>query len=274
MNNVYIFSKKNFIANNNNNNYEVNKNQVLKLSNIKENDTIKIFGNNTYKEINISKTEYSNYYRHWHFNDNVYLEIISNSFDCLIQKVTTKNFEAFIYNNCVRVFYKELCYAYYYLQNNQTVSTTFEKDNILYICNSINSLIFNGDNLSFSLFKTEKIIKNEKNIEILCKFPKNISYLLYFSFNFKTQTLSVKKLKKENTNQNLPIECLFFYLCKNKISDAKDFLLDKTLFENLVKYFNCFDDIVEIENHYYLYNSNQFIPLNLKFKDGIIEEVD
>jgi len=145
------------------NNFSINKNSICKVSYARENDYVQIKNEENFINIDLKKISFNNFYRVWKTTQNIYVEILSTSFNNLKQKLKSKNFEVYIYETAIRVIYKEECTSHVY--NSLDTSYMLEDDNFLYLFNSKNILILDIKNFSFSLFKKEKIIKINKNIK-------------------------------------------------------------------------------------------------------------
>lgn len=270
MDSINIFSLNNFIIKNDENTYHINKNCYVTV-NSNLNNLIILNKNNKLK-INLKNLELTNNsYRLFEYNNSKFLQIISCGFNNLQQKYTSPNFEVLIYDDAILIINKTICYAYYY--NSSSESYFFEYENYIYVFNNLNLLMFNSQTKTFTLLNTLKIAIENDNYEVLCQLPKLSDYLILYTFNKKNNSLTIKKLK-EKTNKNIPIVYNFFYQAKFNIQQAKLLLKNEDLFNNCNKYFNEYDDIIEINEKYYLFNYNKITPINFLIKDNLIDDID
>ena len=273
MNNIYLFSQSSFLVNSNIN---INKNNFLKL-------TINPKTSLSYKkniddccsvQINFTDLKSNNFYRVFHFNEDIFVELITSDFNSLHSVYTTKTCEVFIYNNSVRIIKNNMCYTYFY--NIDSENFVLEQDENLYIFNRKNIIIFNLNKITFSLMHLKKFVKNDKNIEFLCKLTCNSAYFLHFSVDLTKSNIIVKKLKSgENKTNSKSIPYSLFYLAKYNFNECKFFLSDASLLEKVVSYFNNYENILEIENQYYIYNSNIITPISFTINNNNkVEDID
>lgn len=272
MNNIYIFSQNAFNIEFNNQQFNINKNQSLKILHGQDCQNVLVKNINGEFNLNLTSQTPSNFYKCWNYNNDIFYEIITTSYNCLLEKFATKNCEVFVFDNAAKIIYQNKCYFYYY--NCSTPSDFLEDDNCLYIFNQNNLLIFDKTSLTFNLLKVKNHQKNNKNIEILCNFPKNIEYFLYFLFNLANSNITTKKLCKGEINKNVPLEYLIFYLCKNNFEEVKKYISNNLEFSSLCEYFKKFDNIVCIQNKYYLYNSAEIVEANFKTENNIVVDID
>ena len=126
------------------------------------------------------------------------------------------------------------------------------------------------------LEKCKKYAKNGENIEVLCKIPKNNVYFILYNFDIVNNNVNKKFYKNENIllydAYSLPI--IFFYLVKNNIPDAKNFLGQNINFDELKKYLCQFDDIWEIDGEYVLSSSKQICKIKFEIQNNLIIEID
>ena len=274
--NIYIFSKLFLNAKHQNQTYSINKNCTLKIENVKESENIEIYCPQ-YKNqsifINPFTAKSCNFFNVWNLNSDIFIEIISTSFNNLIQKIHTQNCEVFLYQNSLRLIYENICYTYNY--ENLTTSFAIEKDNKIYIYNSANVVVFDLKNKTFKKLIVEKVSKNNEQIEILCKILPFLNYFLLFFINLNNSSVQIKKLKKDiqPINPSL-LPNIIFSLCSFEISDLSEYLSSNINCKNLFEYFAKFQNLITIENNNYLYNFEEFVPINFIIKNNIIVDID
>ena len=209
MDKLYVFSKASFIIRNENQIFHVNKNCTCKISNIKNNETIFIVDPKSEKNMPIclDKMHSCNFYRYCSEGDIKLLNIITTSFDNLVQKLTTQNSEIYIYQNAIRLIYDGCCYTYNFCGFEP--SKAIEHEDKIYIFNNKNLLFFDKKNLTFSLLKVERFSKNNNNFTLFCKISRIFGYFLLFVINFSSNSVKIKKFK--TTLYTVPQDAIFYY---------------------------------------------------------------
>lgn len=275
MKKVYVFSFEPFVVSLQNKIFNVNKNAHVELSGMQENDTIQIFQQNEPNKIltiNPLKIKTNNFVRKNFCDNNLFLQIVATDFSNLIQKISIKDAEIFIYENSVRLIFQNSCYTHSY--TNSFDCHAIKNDNNIYLINDKNLLIFNCINKTFNKLIIEKYLKNTEKIEFLCKIPRNFCYFLYFFINLSNNKVSIKKLKKGDfTIKERALPHSIFYLIKNGFEDSKKYLSNVD-YKNLNNYFNSFEDIININNNHYLISSNQITSIIFKIENNKIIDID
>ena len=273
MNNVYIFSRNNFVVEHKNKALLVNKNSTLKLTDIKD-DVVKFYSpsrpQNAYP-LNLNNLQTCNYYRCNKFNNDFYVELIAASFDNLLQKFNTSSCEVYVYEETVRIIFKNKCYSYFFNYSNDTSIIEFEEK--LYIFNNKNLIIFDLQKLTFNYLKTEKYLKKDEKLEILCKIPRNFNYFVLFSFSLKNNKVTSKKYINEKFDFAPPPYSIF-YLSKYNFDDVKKQISGELNTDKLKNYFSSFENVVEIDGKHYLISFNQICPFVIKSENGVVVDID
>lgn len=254
---IYIFSSKPFCVYSLQKKYLLNKNCAIKLTQDQKENALTVYDDFGKIEINLTNLTPSNYYNSWVINNDTYINILTTNYNSIMLKKTTPNFDVEVYNNSIRIFCDEKCFCNNFTFCKNTHIAQIDQD--LYIFNEKNLIIFNKKNKSFNKLIVQKLAKNDKNIEILCKITEKMDYFLHFSLNLTDNLITIKKLKQKEILQSQSPQVTFFYLCKNNFDDAKKLLNDESLFANAHNYFLQFDDILQINDQYYLYNQSQFV---------------
>lgn len=272
MKNIYIFSQSYFIVKHKDKTYEINKNCYLKLTNTHFDDFF-MFGNkfNNFKTIYLNNLNTNNFVKAFQFEDKVFIELIACEFDSIVNEFICDRFNVFVYENSVRII-SDRCYTYFF--DAQTENFCCFNNEHIFIFNEKNLITFNKKQKTFCYLIVEKFAKSNENVEILCKISKNFNHFLHFSFNIKNNLISTKKLKQVNIPDTIFNIMSFFHLSKNNFLDAKSHMQNPKQFEDIKKYFNLFENIIEIENCYYLYNQTQIVKLNFQIIDNKIAEID
>lgn len=273
MENIYLYSQNPFEITLNKNLLLLDKNKIICLG--KNAGNILIHCNNGLlmsNEINLQEIETTRHIKVYNINNIKLIEIIAITNDNIINKFTTKKCEVYVYENCVDICYNSKFYSYYYKSFKDNY--VFEKNDILYIFNENNLLEFNLKNNSFNSLKIKNIAKNGEIFEILCEIPYNNIYFLLFQFNFNNNNLQIKTYKKGNLKADkylLPF--VLFAFCKNNIDSAKD-IIDKNInYDNLQKYIQNFNQIIEINNTIYLLG-NDITTFSCQIENNTIIDID
>lgn len=273
MNNIYFFSLNNLRIKCGKDEFLLGKNRAIKIDNPQE--IIKVYSSHMVVnslDINLSKAESNNHIRVNELSGDKFVEIIAINNDNIINKHSTLNAEVYIYDNYVDICFSTKFYTYYY--NGLVDSRVMEKDKKLYIFNMSNLLIFDMQKKSFNLLKCKKMAKNDNIYELLCNIPYNNVYFLLFSFNFKNNLITIKTYKKDILNyDNYSLPYVFFGMCKAGILKAKNLIDEKINYDNLLNYFNDFDNMIEINNKIYLCGKN-LSEFNCKIENNKIIDVD
>ncbi len=273
MKEIIIFSQDSFTATHNNNKFFINKNAHIKISNYNPNEILEVACKNNTLQIPLNNLRTNNFYKAFNYKNKQYIEIIATNFDNLLYKYTTKSCEMFIYDNSIRIIKSNKCYSYYFKQSSNNY--TIEQHENLYIFNQNNLIIFNFNHSTINSLKVEKFKKNDNFIELLCKIPNNFNYFLHFCVNIQKNTINIKKYKHGEitaTPQNL--FSLFFYLCKYSICDAKKIIARDLGFQDLTNYLQRFENILEINGEYFIYNQTEFVSADVKIENGKIIDID
>lgn len=273
MNKIYLFSLNEINLNYNNNNYIISPNKFVKLEdylneNIEISSKIGICNNlllQNLQESNLLKLKISN------LNDFKLIEIISTNID-KINKLKTKKCEIDIFCDHVEICYKTKYYSYYFECSNDNYA--IEDNNSVYIFNNNKLLKFDLNNCSFTYLNCKQFSKKGDTIEILCQTQFNNTYFLLYSFNLTKNNVYIKRYKKgeiEISSYNLPF--IVFGLLKCDFYDAKSYFDNNLEFEKIKKYLNSFNNIIEIENKFYLLGSNS-TEVKFTINNKIIVDID
>lgn len=275
MNKIYIFSFGNFFVEFNNQEYAINGNKYLELSCLKHYDFLKIYSSKSYAnkiEADLNNIESNNYFRVFTLNGNTFVEIVACNFLSLTQKILAGECEVFVYENSIRVIFKSVCYCFYFVSSMQNNAVFF--NNILYVYNEKNILVFDCNLKTFNLLKVEKFEKNNKKIEILCKIPHNYCYFLLFLIDLSLNKVEIKKYKKGEINyskESLPYAV--FYLIKFKFDEAKKYL-ENISYEKILSYFGEYENIACLNNEFYLCNHFKVTPVKFEIENNKIVDID
>lgn len=273
MKEIIIFSQDSFTATHNNNKFFINKNAHIKISNYNPNEILEINYKNITLHIPLNNLCSNNFYKVFNYKDKQYIEIIATDFNNLLYKYTTKSCEIFIYDNSIRIIKNNKCYSYYF--KNGLNNYTIEQYECVYIFNENNLTIFDFNHSTFNSLKVEKFKKNNKFVEFLCKIPNNFNYFLHFIADTQKNTINMKKYKHgEVTTNSQNIFNLFFYLCKHSISDANKFISNNLNFQDLTDYLQKYENILQINDEYFIYNQTELISIDIKIEDGKIIDID
>lgn len=268
---LYIFSRGDFFVEANGQSHPINKNCVCKITNIEHNN-IRFYNDVGTIIINLKKPKSCNYYRVWKLNENLFIELIATSFNNLNQKVSTKNFEVLFYDKAIRILSGNFCHTQPFITEK---SYAIETNDFLYILNSANMIVMDLKTECFSNFKVNNFLKKESGFEVLAHNYHAPEYFLHFSFNLKNNSVSIKKLHDNaNVSNYASIPHLVFCLCKNEVKKVSEYLGKNIAFDELCSYLKNFDNIINIENKYYLYNNYEIVEVNFIIKDNIVIDVD
>lgn len=273
---VYIFSLKNFSIVHNNKSYIVSSNNYLKLVDF-ENNTLQVFNSKNKSEcfvIDLNNINSTNHYRVFKTSKTIFIELISAEVINTYKILNTKNCQIFIKTNSLHVVYDDIVYPYYFCLDNDTNAIEFESN--IYIFNKKCLILFNLTSKSFSYFECIDFNKNDKSIEIIVKFLKNNEFFIHFSFNLNKNMVSIKNLKNKNelllNKYNLPYYA--FNLIKHGFVNAKNLFCSSVDINALHSYLCRYDNIVELDDKFYIYNHNSITVINFIFEDNLIKEID
>lgn len=273
---IYIFSKKKFEIKVRNDKKFIDKLNFIKINDYDNSD---IFIKDHYGSLNLSSLQImsgvpSLNYKSYLHNNIMFLEIISTNLQSIILKKLIKDYTIYILQNNLIVLYKENFYSYYF--NYKDNIQVYEKNNILYIFNKINLIIFDSINKTFCYLKCIKYEENEQIFNILCTFNENSNYFLSFIFNKTSKEIIISKHKKNHLYLKNPSQIIndFFYLIKLDFSYAKN-LIDKNIdFNQIKQYLLPFHSILKFENEYYIFTKNDVRLIKFKTENGKIIYID
>ena len=277
MDKLYIFSQNNLYIKSKEDWLPINSIRNLLIQNFND-ENLQII-ENTYNQSFITNLCFNKQYifsniRTSMIDNNLYCEIIHSNNSKPLQKFCTKTCEVYIYNNYVEILNNNNFFDYYFCAEKNNFA--IENDDIIYIFNDNNILEFDTKINSFCLKKCKKYAKNGENIEVLCKIPKNNVYFILYNFDIINNNVNKKFYKNENIllydAYSLPI--IFFYLVKNNIPDAKNFLGQNINFDELKNYLSQFDDIWEIDGEYVVSSGKQICKIKFEIKNNLIVDID
>lgn len=272
MNKLYFYTLHEFEIKDTNNKFELNKNCFFQLDYCDSIQIVDKFSNQSlslkYHQLDSLKSLNCK-----PFEDNLFIELFPIEINPIEKHITT-NCEIIIFENSVKIIYKNVYYSYYYNLKDQNY--IIENNDILYIFNSINCLCFDLKNKSFDLKKCKKISKNNKNIEILCNLNQNIDYFVLYNFNLSTNNVYIKKYKATNKIQldNYSLIFTFFNLLKNDFEESKKFLSKEIDYYQIKNYIKQYDRIIELNNTFYLSNHNEIEKIDFKIQNNVIVDID
>lgn len=276
MSKIYIFSKNEFEIYHNGQNFNLNKFTSLSLKSITEKEQITLSENccGYLKTLTLLPfTIYgNNYFNTYSLNDIKYINLISLDFENLISEITTKNFNIKIFTNAILVCNNKKCWSYCFKSTDNNYA--LEIDENLYIFNSFNLIKINTKTLVSTTLITSKLEVNLNKCEILCRIPKTNTHFILFIFDLSENTINIKKLKNDTILNINSLPYLVFYLSKLEFEDVSNYLSTQIQYESLKNYLNNFDDIIEIENEFFIYSKNNFIKINFIIINNIVNEID
>lgn len=280
MDNLYFFSKNEIMLNTEKISTGINDTKTICLqeNNLQNIELSEIINNQIFS----SKLSFNNNFENYLSNNiisskidnNVYCEIIYAGKQSPLQKFTTENCEVFIYASHVEILYKNKYYSYFFDAKEECYC--FEQNTNIYILNQNNLLVFDLKIKAFCLKKCKKYAKNDKNIEILCKTPKNNTYFLHYNFDTSNNQITIKQYKNNSqlTFDNYTLPIVFFHLVKNNFDDAKLLLSNNINFDNIKNYFSRFNDIWEIDGKFLLTSCDMICNINFEIQNNLIIDID
>lgn len=276
MSKIYFFSKSKFELLHNNINYTINEFKSISMLNVVEYDLITLTQNCSgyLKTINLfpQTIKGNNFFDIYNFNRNRFVNLISLDYENLISEINTNSFNIKIYSSSILIINKQICLSYYFKSSKNNYA--FEIGEKLYIFNEFNLIQINTKSYISTMLITKKLETNSNNLEILCKIPKSNKYFVLFTFDLNDNTISIKKLMNNATIDNISLPYLVFYLCKLEFEEVSIFLSDKINIEDLKNYLNNFNEMVEIENKFFIYSKNKFETINFNIENNIITDID
>lgn len=271
MEKIYLYSQNSYNITTAGTIATLDKFRCINLENVKSFSIKSLNGFDKDYEVCPSKIFNSNHLKVYQTDEFKLIEIVALPEE-IINKFTLKKCEVYVYENHIDICYNSKFYSYYYKSFKDNY--VFEKDDIIYIFNDINLLQFNLKNNSFNLLKIKKLAKNGEIFEILCEIPYNNVYFLLFLFNFNNNNLQIKTYKKGDLKlDNYSLPFVLFALCKNNIESAKDIIDKKIDYNNLQKYIQNFNQIIEINNTIYLLGNNM-TTFSCKIENNTIIDID
>ena len=99
---------------------------------------------------------------------------------------------------------------------------------------------------------------------------------MLYTFDLINNELAKRQYKNNNTFtiDNFTLPLVFFHLVKNNFDDAKLLLSQNIVFDDIKEYICQFDDIIEIDNQYYLSSFNNICKIKFKIENNTIIDVD
>jgi len=277
MDKFYLFSKNEFLAKHNSQSYTINSINSLLIEHCLPEDKIEIeqnfYGYNKslilFPNISIS----NNFYNVLKVNNDNFIELISTSFENVIQEINLENCCIKIYLNAILLFYNQKCYSFAFKSSENNYA--LKVNDYVYVFNGLNLIKISLTHLNSTYLIVENFSIIDKNIEILCKFPKSFTYFLLFCFNLNNNNLNIKKLKNErNIIQRNSLPYVLFYLCKFDFEDAKNVLSKNIELDKIKNYLSVYDEIIEIDNTYFLYSKNKITNIFFNIQNNVIEDID
>ena len=264
-----IFSLGGFCLTDNNQVLNINKNTYIKTP-----DTILKLSDNLCPKnqiiLDTKNVQSCSMYKASIINNIRFIEIINSGEKVLKNKYITKNCEINIFENHVLIVYNGKVYSYYfdYYENTQA----FEINGKAYIFNNKYFLIFDMGLLVFSHYFVVEI--NYKNLEILCRLPKNLNYYIYIKLNTINNSVFIKKLKKSGNDLAYLLPYKLFYLSKNNFQDVSVFVKNSIDCKNLFRYFNEYENIFNIDDKFYITRHDGIHSLTITIEDKYISDID
>ncbi len=273
MKKIYIFADDYYEIKYLNEKYFVNANTSAILENINYEDNIEIYCSRTHtnSKVCLNKLCSCNQFSVHEMNGEIFLYLHFATFDNLI-KIINEPCEILIYDNSIRIIFESLCFCMPFCGKAETLAT--EKDENVYIFNEKNIVVFNKENKTFITLKVKEYKKTLKNTEILCKLPKINGYFLLFIFS-NNKLIEIKKLKKQNgQNPSKALPYLIFYLCKFNFDECRNFVSDGIEVSKLSTYFDKYDNLIELENNYYIFSQQNIAKIDFEMLDNKVINID
>ncbi|MBE7082168.1 MAG: hypothetical protein E7378_00595 [Clostridiales bacterium] len=271
----YIFTKSNFDLLHNDKTFNINKNQYAKILDVDKNDTLTIRESSNGKvfelTICLSQIKSSNSIRVFEYDDCTMLEIISLQKHQPLQQIKSGEITVNIFQNSITVLHNNCFFEYYYIFQDQNYIFNYDKK--LYIFNNKCIIIFDLINNIFNFQKCQKTSILKGKAEVLCN--AFLHYYILYLFDFKNNSLIIKKYQKNIFKlNNSKLIFAIFYLIKNNFEIFTKFLSDKIDSLAVKNYLCKFEDIIELDGEFYVYNSQEVSPITFKTQNNVVVEID
>lgn len=276
MNKIFFFSKNTFVLSCSSENYSVNKFKNVVLTNVDNNSKITIsqncFGYLKCLECFPINVKSNNYFNVYFCNESKFINLISIDFENVVFETSTKNFNVKFLESAILLSSNKKCVSYCFNTTNKNYA--IEINDELYIFNEFNLIKININTFISTTLITKKLEVNSNKYEVLCKIPQNDTYYILFSIDINKNKISIKKLKNNNDVNNNSLPYLIFYLCKLEFEEVSNYLSKTINYQDIKNYLNNFEDIIEIEDEFYIYSKSELQKISFSISNNIVNDID